>query len=88
MSIAIFIFRKYFTYMKKKYADKYKDPETGITYVLVPFEVKAGDRASEGCIFKHWGGACCSKPWAVPSCTPEGLHGRHVWQDENHQYNP
>ena len=72
---------------KKKYADEWTD-NMGVEYVLVPFEAKKGDRASVGCIFKHWGGGCCNKPWSAPTCTPEGLHGRHVWQAKNHQFTP
>lgn len=69
----------------KQYADEYTD-EMGEEFVLVPFEIKKGDRASVGCIFKHWGGACCGKSHSVFTCTPEGLHGRHVWQSKNHQF--
>lgn len=75
----------------KQYDDTYTD-EMGVEYVLVPFEAKKGDRASVGCIFKHWGGACCGKSGSVPPCDPRDqygnplVHGRHVWQDKNHQF--
>ena len=77
----------------KQYEDTYTD-EMGTEYVLVPFESKKGDLASVGCIFKHWQGACGASHGchSAPTCTPRDqygnplVHGRHVWQDKNHQF--
>lgn len=57
----------------------------GSDFALVPHSSSCGDRACIGCALTTWtgagGGPVCR---AAPSCTTDGIKGRHVWKLTKH----